>query len=74
MSAGFSLCRICGCRNGGTELTDGVYVWPDGLAHYVTEHDVRLPDVFVQHVLSYHPYSRTPINDSWWRSIEGPGE
>jgi hypothetical protein len=31
-------------------MTDGVYCWPEGLAHYVKEHDVRLPDEFVTHV------------------------
>ncbi|MEU4164815.1 hypothetical protein [Actinoplanes sp. NPDC026670] len=43
--AGFSACRICGAANGSTELTDGEhFVWPEGLAHYVEAHDVRLPD------------------------------
>lgn len=44
-AAGFSTCRICGIVNGSTELTDGKhFVWPQGLAHYVEVHDVRLPD------------------------------
>jgi hypothetical protein len=43
--AGRSLCRICGKANGSTELTDGEnFVWPEGLAHYVETHDVRLPN------------------------------
>jgi hypothetical protein len=34
-----------GEANGSTELTDGKhFVWPQGLAHYVEAHDVRLPD------------------------------
>lgn len=40
---GCSLCRICGAPNGFLDLSDGTYVWPEGLAHYVTEHSVRLP-------------------------------
>ncbi len=44
---GVSRCRLCGCSNGNAELTDGSYVWPGGLAHYVTEHAVRLPAEFV---------------------------
>jgi hypothetical protein len=28
-------------------LTDGEWVWPDGLPHYVERHAVRLPDEFV---------------------------
>ncbi|WBB69033.1 hypothetical protein [Micromonospora sp. WMMD812] len=44
-AAGVSVCRLCGAANGSTEQTDGEYfVWPEGLAHYVEEHDVRLPD------------------------------
>ena len=47
--AGTSPCRLCGSANGSTELTDGVYfVWPEGLAHYVEAHNVRLPDEITQ--------------------------
>ncbi|MBL8736774.1 MAG: hypothetical protein JNL12_10135 [Planctomycetes bacterium] len=48
-----SFCRFdCGETAMGTkDLTDGRYVWPEGLAHYVERHDVRLPDAFVAHVL-----------------------
>ncbi|MFT5048691.1 MAG: hypothetical protein ACI8QZ_000078 [Chlamydiales bacterium] len=28
-------------------LTDGEWVWPEGLAHYVEAHHVRLPDEFL---------------------------
>ncbi|MBN8883879.1 MAG: hypothetical protein J0H73_16400 [Salana multivorans] len=44
---GYSPCRICGCDNGALELSDGTYVWPEGLRHYVVEHGVRLPSGFV---------------------------
>lgn len=30
-------------------LTDGKYVWPEGLAHYISEHAVRPPEDFIQH-------------------------
>jgi hypothetical protein len=34
--------------NGCAELTDGTHlVWPEGLAHYVEEHNVRLPDEII---------------------------
>lgn len=49
---GFSRCRICGCRNGSADVCDGTYVWPSGLAHYVAEHRVALPDEFVRHCLA----------------------
>jgi len=27
-----------------------VWVWPEGLPHYVEAHSVRLPDEFIQHM------------------------
>ena len=47
---GHSSCRFCKRRNGSAELTDGVFCWPEGLAHYVWDHNVRLPGRFVAHV------------------------
>jgi hypothetical protein len=47
---GLSPCRFCGQLNGLAELTDGAFCWPEGLAHYLFEHDVRLPPRFVSHV------------------------
>lgn len=46
---GYSPCRFCGENNGDLEYTDGVYVWPSGLAHYIDEHHVRLPQAIVDH-------------------------
>jgi hypothetical protein len=82
---GLSLCRFCERRNGSAELADGVYCWPEGLAHYVSEHDVRLPEEFVAHVLSQPPrrwFTRLPrwkrrryeeiyveVDPSWWRQV-----
>ncbi len=51
---GFSYCRVCKEINGTEDLTDGIYVWRDGLSHYL-EHNVRLPDEFVKHILKSHP-------------------
>lgn len=49
---GFSPCRLCDLQgNGSRDLYDGVYVWPEGLSHYVRDHKVRLPETFVQHAL-----------------------
>lgn len=49
-----SFCRFdCGETAMGTrDLTDGRFVWPEGLAHYVERHDVLLPERFVQHVIA----------------------
>ena len=58
---GLSECRFCGQMNGSAEMTDGVYCWPEGLAHYVHEHEVRLPDEFVMHVHDAEkPLDRAP--------------
>jgi hypothetical protein len=38
---GPSMCRICGCMNGSTCLTDGEWVWPEGFDHYLQCHNVK---------------------------------
>ena len=51
---GFSYCRFdCGMefsKMGSRCFTDGVWVWPQGLAHYVDVHHIRLPEEFVAHM------------------------
>jgi hypothetical protein len=50
---GYSCCRMCELTTNGTsDLTDGVYLWPAGLAHYIDEHGVRLPEPIVTHFLA----------------------
>jgi len=46
---GVSWCRYgCEQANGSGELSDGVWVWPEGLAHYVRHHNLGLlPDEFL---------------------------
>jgi hypothetical protein len=50
---GFSFCRFqCGIPNdqmGSTTLTDGSWLWPEGLPHYVASHGIALPDAFLDH-------------------------
>jgi hypothetical protein len=36
----------------GTQRSDGLWVWPSSLAHYVSRHHVRLPDRMVEHIRS----------------------
>jgi len=63
---GISECRLCGRRNGSHEMTDGRYLWPEGLAHYVEAHNVRLPNEFVEHVSEFMiPHSDASL--AWWR-------
>jgi hypothetical protein len=49
---GWSSCRVCDAHNGTTCLSDGVWVWPAGLAHYVEEHNTGLPQLFIDYVVS----------------------
>ena len=48
---GFSFCRFqCGIPNNGSrDLTDGTWLWPEGLSHYVLVHKIALPDEFLAH-------------------------
>ena len=52
---GYSYCRFeCGLPGqelGACDMTDGTFVWPEGLSHYVRDHKVDLPEEFVKHVL-----------------------
>lgn len=66
---GFSTCRICGfSRNGNLEFTDGVFLWPQGLAHYVSEHSVRLPPDIVNHARArLQEIESATVDESWWR-------
>ena len=64
---GYSPCRICGRDNGAVDFTDGVYIWPEGLAHYVEDHAVRLPHEFVEHVIREQAkYETIEQDDGWW--------
>lgn len=51
---GYSGCRICGERLGSYCLSDGVYVWPQKFEHYVSEHNVHLPEEFIEHARKKH--------------------
>jgi len=70
VALGYSPCRICGKPNGSAEYTDGVFIWPEGLSHYVKEHSVRLPRRVVDHVLAQidalHPET---VDRSWWLNV-----
>jgi hypothetical protein len=47
--AGLARCRFadCGALLGSCDLTDGQWLWPQRLEHYVQAHDVCLPEAFV---------------------------
>jgi hypothetical protein len=71
---GPSRCRFCGIVNGSLELSDGVFVWPEGLAHYVESHGVRLPERFVEHARTLaQMYETADVDDEWWRAQSSIG-
>jgi hypothetical protein len=39
---------------GDSDLTDGIWVWPQGLVHYVDAHQLALPKQFIDHVLAHN--------------------
>ncbi len=54
VSCGPSWCRM-GCAGvpediGTQDLTDGVWLFPEGLVHYVRHHAVRPPEAFLEHL------------------------
>ena len=53
---GWSNCRFsCAEEYLGTEdFTDGMWLWPEGLSHYVEVHHVRLPEAFIIHMAKNH--------------------
>ena len=70
---GYAKCRICGALLGTFDMTDGVYVWPEHLEHYLKEHHVRLPDWFVAHVLSsLQKMDDVEMTDALWSTVR-PG-
>jgi len=67
-----SFCRLCGSGVGNGERTEGTFVWPDGLAHYVADHRVRLPAKFVGQAVMWADQASWEIDPSWWRAQQ-PG-
>lgn len=50
---GWSDCRICKCQNGSEDVSDGYYIWPSGLAHYLSVHFVKPPQDFIDHCTAW---------------------
>ncbi len=78
---GFSHCRLSGGppdeEMGNAELTDGTWIWPEGLVVYVEQFDVRLPTEFVEHMarcsftlplgLDSQRLENAPVDCEFWR-------
>ena len=64
--------------NGAGEFSDGVYVWPEGLSHYVREHSVRLPEMVVRHIrgasrgtpMNVESMTMDDIDQQYWKSVQ----
>ncbi|MFT5355009.1 MAG: hypothetical protein ACI9KE_002222 [Polyangiales bacterium] len=67
---GYSYCRFEDCTASGpsmgsTDRTDGTWVWPEGLVHYVDAHDVALPPEFIEYVLRGTPVRTQGVWVRW---------
>ncbi len=51
---GVSTCRICRENVGAGELTNYEYVFPEGLHHYVEEHEIELPNFLIESLMKEH--------------------
>ena len=63
---GYSFCRFkCGTPDhemGSSDLTDGMYIWPEKLSHYIKEHNVWLPEPFILYSKSNLHYNPLEID------------
>lgn len=77
---GVSWCRFrCDVSHlGALEFTDGKYIWPEGLPHYIDEHKVKLPQEVIDYMLSNKNIE--PVKDNveadltWWKNQKGWNE
>ena len=82
-SRGISICRICGEPTpGSADLTDGFFVFPSGLVHYVEKHSLQLPSRFIDRIKSgnvnnweekkvMEKISNESFSFDWWMSQTG---
>lgn len=64
--------KSMGCR----DLTDGEWVWPEGLAHYVEKHNICLPDAFIETMqknswlippkVDFQHFREVGVSSSYW--------
>jgi hypothetical protein len=61
-----STCQLCGDSVGNSSCykSDGVWLWPLSLAHFVSKHAVRLPDRMVKHIVTknYVPIANLSVS------------
>ena len=76
---GYAACRFPdgphGREMGCCDLTDGFWLWPEGLWIYVSRYHVRLPDEFVAHMRAvdfdpFPPEERLAVAGSIAREVD----
>lgn len=69
---GWAECRMPGCSKhiGSKDLSDGVWVWPEGFAHYIREHRVRPDKEFIQHTYVHRPPFTVKRSTGWLDDLE----
>ncbi|SHK29522.1 hypothetical protein SAMN02745181_3590 [Rubritalea squalenifaciens DSM 18772] len=64
---GYAINRINPAQGGAfmgcAEITDGTYIWPEGLWIYVYYYDVRLPAYFLNHINESNALDKTTCGD-----------
>lgn len=73
-------CDIPPATMGASDLTDGIYCWPEGLIHYITDHKLRLPVELVQYIMAQPTFPieqarkvlpMCEVNQNWWCTQKG---
>lgn len=66
-------CVVCGARRGGSlsYRTDGDWLWPDDLGHYVTEHNVAPPLAMLASVVA-HGYAPPAVSQAQVEQLQWP--
>jgi hypothetical protein len=66
-------CVLCGARHGGSlsYRTDGEWLWPDDLGHYVSEHNVAPPRAMLEHVAG-HRYDPSAVSQEQVERLQWP--
>ena len=67
------ICIYCGKNLGESSRihSDGIWVWPSSLPHFVRCHNVCLPDEFVDHIRSRN-YELPKEEDVNWSNLDWP--
>jgi hypothetical protein len=70
---GYSHCRFPGGPPdedmGNAELSDGVWIWPEGLWIYVDHYDVILPDELVRHMRRNSFQKESHLDEAFLESV-----